>query len=69
MGLRRVRAVERACGRGEAGLTMETIAKPGPESGLAPRVGGQRMVKREELERMSLEELLCYVLAGDGSRR
>ena len=53
---------------------METIVErevtpcPGGNSGwLEPSTGGE-MMDRETLEQMSLEELLYYVLVGDGAK-
>jgi hypothetical protein len=44
--------------------TMEQADEPAPATKVAAQAGRERMV----MERMSLEELLYYVLVGDGRR-
>jgi hypothetical protein len=54
---------------------METIVErevtpcPGGDPAWLEQPAGGEMMDRETLERMSLEELLYYVLVGDGSRQ
>src|ERR1700733_10678860 len=59
----------------EAELMMETIVErevapcPGGDPAWLEQPAGGEMMDCETLERMSLEELLYYVLVGDGSRQ